>query len=132
MDEHMTKTLICDALRAAFWRKKPGTGLMHHSDRSSQYCSKAYRALQAGYKMQTSMSNKGDCWDNAPMESFFGTLKTECLHHYEFKTRDEAKPVTFEYIEVFYNRIRRHAKLKNQIPADFAKTYMQNKEKNAA
>lgn len=132
MDERMTKTLVCDALRAAYWRKKPGADLMHHSDRGSQYCSKAYRALQASYKMQTSMSRKGDCWDNAPMESFFGTLKTECLHHYKFKTRDEAKRVTFEYIEVFYNRIRRHAKLKNQIPAEFAKIYMQNIEKNAA
>ena len=132
MDERMTKTLICDALRAAYWRKKPGDDLMHHSDRGSQYCSKTYRALQTSYKMQTSMSRKGDCWDNAPMESFFGTLKTECLHHYKFKTRDEAKRVTFEYIEVFYNRVRRHAKLKNQIPAKFAKTYMQNTEKNAA
>ena len=79
MDERMTKQLVCDALRAAYWRKKPKPGLMHHSDRGSQYCSKSYRALQSGYKMQTSMSNKGDCWDNAPMESFFGTLKTECL-----------------------------------------------------
>lgn len=132
MDARMTKSLVCDALRAAYWRKKPAPGLMHHSDRGSQYCSKAYRALQASYKMQTSMSNKGDCWDNAPMESFFGTLKTECLHHYQFKTRNEAKRVTFEYIEVFYNRIRRHAKLKNQIPAEFAKTYRQNTQKNAA
>jgi putative transposase len=132
MDERMTKSLVCDALRAAYWRKKPAPGLMHHSDRGSQYCSKAYRALQASYKMQTSMSNKGDCWDNAPMESFFGTLKTECLRHYRFKTRAEARRMTFEYIEVFYNRIRRHAKLKNQIPAEFAKTYMQNTQKNAA
>ena len=61
------------------------------------------------------MSRKGDCWDNAPMESFFGTLKNECLHHYKFKIRAEARKVTFEYIEVFYNRIRRHAKLRNQI-----------------
>ena len=120
MDERMTKSLVCDALR----RKKLAPGLMHHSNRGSQYCSKTYRALQASYKMQTSMSNKGDCWDNAPMESFFGTLKTECLHHYRFKTRDEARRMTFEYIEVFYNRIRRHAKLKNQIPAEFARTYM--------
>lgn len=89
MDERMTKQLVCDALRAAYWRKKPKPGLMHHSDRGSQYCSKAYRALQSGYKMQTSMSNKGDCWElafsrhlseaqsshNAPMESFFGTFK---------------------------------------------------------
>lgn len=66
------------------------------------------------------------------MESFFGTLKNECLHHYQFKTRAESRKVTFEYIEVFYNRIRRHAKLKNQTPADFAKTCMGNLEKNAA
>ena len=132
MTERMTKHLGCDALRAAYWRKKPAPGLMHHSDRGSQYCSKAYRTLQAGYKMQTSMSRKGDCWDNAPMESFFGTLKTESLHHYKFKTREEAKRVTFEYIEVFYNRIRRHAKINNQSPAKFAKACMEKLEKNAA
>ena len=132
MDERMTKQLVCDALRAAYWRKKPDAGLLHHSDRGSQYCSKAYRALQTSYKMQTSMSNKGDCWDNAPMESFFGTLKTKCLHHYKFKTRDEAKRVTFDYIEVFYNLIRRHAKLRNQTPAEFAKSYRQNLKENAA
>ncbi len=132
MDERMTKKLVCDALRAAYWRKKPSAGLMHHSDRGSQYCSKAYRALQASYKMQTSMSNKGDCWDNASMESFFGTLKTECLHHYKFKTRAEAKQVTFEYIEVFYNRIRRHAKINNQIPSQFAQTWLTQQHKNAA
>lgn len=132
MDERMTKKLVCDALRAAYWRKKPGAGLMHHSDRGSQYCSKAYRALQASYKMQTSMSNKGDCWDNAPMESFFGTLKTECLHHHKFKTRAEAKRVTFEYVEVFYNRIRRHAKIDNQIPAQFAQAWLAQQHKNAA
>ena len=132
MDERMTKQLVCDALRSAYWRKKPPAGLLHHSDRGSQYCSKIYRALQQGYKMQTSMSRKGDCWDNAPMESFFGTLKNECLHHYKFRTREEAKRVTFEYIEVFYNRIRRHAKLNNQIPAEFAKACMEKLEQNAA
>ena len=73
--------------------------------------------------MKTSMSRKGDCWDNAPMESFFGTLKTECLHHYKFKTRDQAKQVVFEYIEVFYNRIRRHATIQNQVPADYAQQF---------
>jgi putative transposase len=132
MDVRMTKKLVCDALRSAYWRKKPGAGLLHHSDRGSQYCSKAYRALQISFKMKTSMSRKGDCWDNAPMESFFGTLKNECLHHYKFKTRAEARKVTFEYIEVFYNRIRRHAKLKNQTPDYFAKTCMRKLEKNAA
>ena len=79
MDSRMTKTLVIDALRAAYWRKKPKPGLMHHSDRGSQYCSAAYRALQARYGMTTSMSRKGNCWDNAPMESFFGTLTQETL-----------------------------------------------------
>jgi hypothetical protein len=77
MDSRMTQTLVTDALRAAYWRNKPKPGLLHHSDCGSQYCSHAYRALQASYGMQTSMSRKGNCWDNAPMESFFGTLKTE-------------------------------------------------------
>jgi len=120
MDSRMTKTLVVDALRAAYWRKKPKPGLMHHSDRGSQYCSSAYRALQASYGMKTSMSRKGNCCDNAPMESFFGTLKTDSLHHYRFATRGQARQVVFEYIEVFYNRIRRHAKIGNQAPADFA------------
>ena len=120
MDSRMTQALVADALRAAYWRKKPPPGLLHHSDRGSQYCSSAYRALQASYGMQTSMSRKGNCWDNAPMESFFGTLKTESLHHYRFVTREQARQVVFEYIEVFYNRIRRHAKIGNQAPANFA------------
>lgn len=121
MDSRMTQTLVADALRAAYWRNKPQPGLLHHSDRGSQYCSSAYRSLQTSYGMQTSMSRKGNCWDNAPMESFFGTLKTESLHHYRFATREQARQVVFEYIEVFYNRIRRHAKIGNQIPAKFAK-----------
>ena len=132
MDSRMTKTLVADALRAAYWRKKPKPGLMHHSDRGSQYCSSAYRALQASYHMQTSMSRKGNCWDNAPMESFFGTLKTESLHHYRFATREQARQVVFEYIEVFYNRIRRHAKIGNQVPADFATQYYAGRKKSAA
>jgi putative transposase len=105
MDQLMTKQLAIDALRAAYWRKKPPPGLLHPSDRGSQYCSGTYRALQVSFKMKTSMalalghpmSRKGDCWDNAPtgwpraMESFFGTLKTACLHHFKFKTRDQAR-----------------------------------------
>jgi putative transposase len=123
MDSRMTQTLVMDALTAAYWKKKPKPGLLHHSDRGSQYCSAAYRALQASYGMLTSMSRKGNCWDNAPMESFFGTLKTESLHHYCFRTREQARRIIFEYIEVFYNRIRRHAKINNQSPADFAIQY---------
>ena len=132
MDKQMTKTLVLDALRAAYWRKKPSPGLLHHSDRGSQYCSGTYRALQISYKMKTSMSRKGDCWDNAPMESFFGTLKTECLHHFKFKTRDQAKQVVFEYIEVFYNRIRRHATIQNQVPADYAQQFYKDELRIAA
>jgi putative transposase len=126
MDSRMTQTLVMDALTAAYWKKKPKSGLLHHSDRGSQYCSAAYRALQVKYGMQTSMSRKGNCWDNAPMESFFGTLKTESLHHYCFRTREQARRIIFEYIEVFYNRIRRHAKINNQSPADFAIKYAIN------
>ena len=70
--------------------------------------------------MVTSMSRRGNCWDNAPKESFFGTIKTESLHHYRFSTREEAKLVVFEYIEVFYNRIRRHTKINNTAPAIYA------------
>ena len=132
MDCRMTKTLVADALRAAYWRKKPKPGLMHHSDRGSQYCSTAYRALQASYGMKTSMSRKGNCWDNAPMESFFGTLKTESLHHYRFTTRQQARQGVFEYIEVFYNRIRRHAKIGNKVPADFANQYYASRQHSAA
>ena len=132
MDKQMTKQLAIDALRAAYWRKKPAPGLLHHSDRGSQYCSGSYRALQVSYKMKTSMSRKGDCWDNAPMESFFGTLKTECLHHHKFKTRDQARQVVFDYIEVFYNRIRRHATIQNQAPADYAREFYKNELQIAA
>jgi putative transposase len=132
MDKQMTKSLVLDALRAAYWRKKPPPGLLHHSDRGSQYCSGTYRALQVSYKMKTSMSRKGDCWDNAPMESFFGALKTECLHHYKFKTRDQAKQVVFEYIEVFYNRVRRHATIQNQVPADYAQQFYKDELQIAA
>ena len=132
MDSRMTKTLVADALRATYWRKQPKPGLMHRSDRGSQYCSSTYRALQASYGMTTSMSRKGNCWDNAPMEGFFGTLKTESLHHYRFATREQAKQVVFEYIEVFYNRIRRHEKIGNQILADFATQFYAGRKKSAA
>ena len=132
MDRQMTKQLVVDALHAAYWRKKPQPGLLHHSDRGSQYCSAAYRALQVSYGMKTSMSRKGNCWDNAPTESFFGALKTESLHHYRFATREEARRAVFDYIEVFYNQIRRHAKINNQSPADCAKQFNESESQLAA
>jgi transposase InsO family protein len=120
LDKQMTKHLVVDALRAAYRRKKPPRCLIHYSDRGSQYCSAAYRALQDSYGMVTYMSRKGNCWDKAPMESFFGSIKTESLHHYRFSSREEAKLVVFEYIEVLYSRIRRHSKINNTAPATYA------------
>src|SRR5690554_2066206 len=90
-----------------------------NSDRGSQYASGDYQQLLDDYGMICSMSRKGNCWDNAPMESFFGTLKTESLHHRTFATRDEARQSIFDYIEVFYNRQRKHSALDFRSPAEF-------------
>ena len=126
MDRRITQALFMNTLTAAYWKKKPRPGVLHYSDRGSQYCSSACRALQASYGIQTSMSHKGIYWDNAPMESFFGTLKSESLHHCRFKIRASTRRITFEYIEVFYNRIRRLAKINNLSPADFENHYYIN------
>jgi len=119
MNERMEARLVKDALRMAQARKNPGRGLLHHSDRGSQYASADYQQLLKDYGMQVSMSRKGDCWDNAPMESFFHTLKTELTHHKQYQTREEAKRDIFEYIEVFYNRERLHSSLGYKSPLEF-------------
>jgi putative transposase len=106
MDSRMTR-----ALCMARFRRKPQPGLLHHSDRGSQYCSGDYQALLAEYDMVASMSRKGNCWDNAPMESFFNSLKNERVFHEDYATREEAKRDLFDYIEIFYNRRRRHSAL---------------------
>ena len=92
---------------------------MHHSDRGSQYASATYQALLARNGIECSMSRKGNCWDNAPVESFFGSLKTELVHNQIYLTRAAARHEVFEYIEVFYNRIRRHSALDYVSPAEF-------------
>jgi len=92
-------------------RHRPPKGLIQHSDRGVQYASKPYRKILADHGIKASMSRKGDCLDNAPMESFFGSLKTELVHRTRFKTREEARRAIFEYIEVWYNRQRRHSSL---------------------
>lgn len=117
MGERMTKELVISALRMAYFRRKPKPGLLHHSDRGSQYCSHDYQALLAEYGMRTSMSRKGNCWDNAPMESFFNSLKNERVFHRSYATRMEAHNDLFDYIEVFYNRKRRHSSIDYQTPA---------------
>jgi putative transposase len=116
----MTQRLVMQALFRAVAAKRPGKGLIHHSDRGSQYCAHAYQKLLRQFGMQASMSRKGNCWDNAPMESFWGSLKTELVHHCQFKTREQAKREITEYIEIFYNRIRKQARLGYLSPAAFS------------
>lgn len=123
MGERMTQELTGQALFMALRNKRPPCGVLHHSDRGSQYCAHDYRAIQRQFGMKTSMSRKGNCYDNAPMESFWGTLKNESLHHHRFNTREEAASIVREYIELFYNRQRRHSRLGNLSPADFEKNY---------
>ena len=100
-------------------RRTPGTGLVHHSDRGCQYAAADYQQLLADHGIVCSMSRKGNCWDNAPTESFFGKLKVEWVHGVEYADHEEAKRHLFEYIEVFYNRKRKHAALGYESPAAF-------------
>lgn len=111
MADRMTKKLVMQSLFRAVAAKRPAKGLIHHSDRGSQYCSPKYRKLLEQFGMIASMSRKGNCYDNAPMESFWGTLKQELIHHRRYSTRQEAIQEITEYIEVFYNRQRRQARL---------------------
>jgi putative transposase len=123
MGERMTKSLVSESLFRAVEAKRPAQGLMHHSDRGSQYCSYAYRHLLQQFEMRTSMSGKGNCFDNAPMESFWGMLKQELIYHYHYRTRHEARQAIREYIEIFYNRQRLQAGLGYLSPAAFAQRY---------
>jgi len=119
MADHMRTELVADAMEMALARRQPSPGLLHHSDRGVQYASDAYQGLLAGRQIAVSMSSKGDCWDNAVMESFWATLKTELVHHEHYATRDEARRSIFEYIEVFYNRKRLHSSLGYVSPEAF-------------
>jgi len=101
--------------------RSPGPGLLHHSDRGSQYASGDYQKLLKARGIVCSMSRKGNCWDNAVMESFFGSLKTELVCHRNYETRREAQSEIFDYIEVFYNRQRFHSALGYRSPAEFEK-----------
>ena len=123
MGERMTQTLTAKALWRAATNKRPAPGLIHHSDRGSQYCAHDYRKLVAQFGMQASMSRKGNCYDNAPMESFWGSLKNELVHHQRYTTRADAQAAIQEYIESFYNRQRRHSRLGNIPPALFAESF---------
>ena len=109
MDKRMKAALGCDALQMALWRRRMPKGVIVHSDRGSQYCSKQYQALLAKHDLICSMSGKGNCYDNACAESFFHTLKVEMVHGESFATREDMRRAVFEYIEVDYNRTRRHS-----------------------
>jgi putative transposase len=119
MGERIDSRLVVDALAMAVERRCPGAGLVAHSDRGSQYASDHYRRLLANRGITCSMSRRGNCWDNAPMESFFASLKKELVHHEDYQTRAEARASVFEYIEVFYNRVRRHSALGYKSPAEY-------------
>lgn len=119
MSERMTKELVSRSLCRAVSVKRPGKGILHHSDRGSQYCCQDYRKLLEQFGMRASMSDKGNCYDNAPMESFWGVLKSELVHHRRYKTRAEAIREITEYIEIFYNRQRRQQCLGFLPPAAF-------------
>jgi putative transposase len=119
LGERMTSELVSEALRMAIGRQLPTVDLVSHSDRGSQYASGNYQGLLASEGITCSMSRKGNCWDNAPMESFFATLKKELVHQVRYATRESARQSLFEYIEVFYNRLRRHSALGYQSPQTF-------------
>lgn len=119
MAERMTREVVIAALTMAVWRRRPNRGLIVHSDRGSQYASEDYQALLERHEVLCSMSRKGNCYDNAAMESFFHSLKVEQVHDVRYQTWEEARADVFEYIETYYNSVRRHSTLKYLSPRDF-------------
>jgi putative transposase len=119
MGSRIDSRLVVDALEMALARRQPGEGLVAHSDRGSQYASEHYQGLLAKNGIVCSMSRRANCWDNSPMESFFASLKKELVHDENYATRAEARASLFEYIEMFYNRIRRHSSLGYKSPVEY-------------
>lgn len=122
MRQDMKAALVCDALTMALFRRGLPNGVIVHSDRGSQYCSGRFRRLLAKHSLQCSMSKRGDCFDNACAESFFHTLKVELTHGNHYSTREELRHEVFEYIEAYYNPIRRHSAIGHVSPATFERT----------
>mmetsp|Transcript_22168 Transcript_22168/g.28403 ORF Transcript_22168/g.28403 Transcript_22168/m.28403 type:complete len:276 (+) Transcript_22168:430-1257(+) len=119
MSSSMTAQLVCDALTMALWQRKPKAGLLHHSDRGSQYASRQFRQLLKTHRVTGSMSRKGDCWDNAVVESFFGTLKQERVQWRHYQTRHAAQQDILQYITMFYNSQRLHSYLDYRSPSQY-------------
>jgi transposase InsO family protein len=118
MSDRMKADLVCQALKAAYWKRKPPAGLIMHSDRGSQYASDEHRRLIKDYRMLQSMSRRANCWDNAPIESFFKTLKVERVYQLRYDTRAEARLDIVDWIEGFYNRQRMHSSIGYQTPVN--------------
>jgi len=123
MGERLSRNLVSQSLLMAVRARRPGKGLLHHSDRGSQYCSHEYQSLLQKFGLEASMSQRGNCFDNAPMESFWGILKQELIHHRHYRTRREAMQDISEYIEVFYNRQRLQPRLGFSSPVVYARKY---------
>ncbi len=119
MGSRLTEELATAALTMAIEHRRPAHGVVHHTDRGSQYAATRYRELLAAHGLTASMSRRGNCWDNAVVESFFHALKTEHVHHQRYRTRDDARQDIFEWIDVFYTRVRRHSTLGYRSPAEF-------------
>jgi transposase InsO family protein len=119
MRDHLRSELVSEALQMAIRARRPGAGLLHHSDRGVQYACGDYRKLLAEHGIECSMSRRGNCYDNAIMESFFGTVKTELVHHEHYLTHQQARQSLFEWIECWYNRRRRHSSLDYLSPEAF-------------
>jgi transposase InsO family protein len=123
MGERLTRNLVNQSLLQAVTTRRPEKGLLHHSDRGSQYCSHEYRRLLRQFGLEVSMSGSGNCFDNAPMESFWGIIKQELINHRHYRSRREAMEDIAEYIEIFYNRQRLQAKLGYLSPVEYAQQY---------
>jgi transposase InsO family protein len=119
VSDRITKKVVTDALLKAIWNRKPSKGLIVHSDQGSQYASIEFRNIIKRFGFKQSMSGKGNCYDNAVAESFFHTIKTECVYSEVYKSKSEAKSAIFDYIEIFYNRQRRHSTIGYMSPVDF-------------
>jgi len=126
MKENQARDIVLDALMMAFWRRRPTSEVVIHSDQGSQYGSDDWHRFLRDHNMKASMSRRGNCWDNAVAESFFSSLKKERVRKIIYKTRDDARSEIFDYIEVFYNRKRRHSHLGNVSPVDYERIFLED------
>mgnify|MGYP001283827576 CR=1 FL=1 len=131
LQPHMQTSLVKDALAMAWWRRRPAAGLIFHSDRGSQYCSGEFQAILRAWGMRSSMSRKGNCWDNAPTESFWGRLKTASVHGQKFATREQARQAVMDWM-AFYNHRRLHSSLGYLSPMQFEQRWYEAQRKKAA